>query len=417
MIEYALTKNKHKVISSKTLLSNISIVLLCLLMFWSMYPWFFWYQRGLILNSLVILFIFSRIFFSQGKVVSHQLGIILWGFLLFSEMLFSELSFSIVLRNMYSLLVLFFVVTMRDDEKIKIVKLITNLYAWIVGISLFCYILVVFGGFNLPYSLIKLPDNDYYGYFENYVFFLLPNEFRPFDRFQSIFVESGHLGMISALLLYLNNYELRKKEVFVIFLSVLFSFSLAAYVLLALGYFIREIILILKKKIYVKILKLTLGLALIVMAGMYIYDNYVDSMVSQLIISRLELDENKGIVGNNRTSTLFDFYYDNNFRKSNALIFGIGPQQVQEAKLLGSVSNSGTSSYKVFILQYGIAGIILLFIFYLSMVYYARSEWLLGLFVLYCASFWQRPYALWEMELYLFIAAMALCNNKNTKIR
>jgi hypothetical protein len=183
------------------------------------------------------------------------------------------------------------------------------------------------------------------------------------------------------------------------------SFSLAAYVLLIMGYFIYEFVN--GKKIYVKLIKLLFIITLLAGAGIYIYIKYSDSLVSQLIISRLEYDEDKGIAGNNRNSHFFDNYYKKKFYKNaSTYIFGVGEDYYME-NLAGN-----TSSYKAFIVQYGLTGIVLLFIFYLSIVCESKSKLLFGLFVLYCASFWQRPYALWEMELFLFIGAAEMFRTK-----
>jgi hypothetical protein len=219
-----------------------------------------------------------------------------------------------------------------------------------------------------------------------------------FYRFQSIFTEPGHLGMISSLLIYINRYDLKKKSVFIIFVSALLSFSLAAYVLLIIGYFIYELVSR-KKKIYIKLMNFIMSISLLIGMASYIYIQYSDSLISQLIISRLEYDEDRGFTGNNRANSYFTYYYETKFYKSSDYMFGMNPDQY-EKKLAG-----GVSSYKSFIVQHGLIGIILLFIFYSSIVYDSKSKLLFGLFILYCASFWQRPYALWEMELFLFIGA------------
>jgi hypothetical protein len=295
---------------------------------------------------------------------------------------------------------------MPDEEKKKIVTLTTAIYAWIVGISIIFYILIILCGFQFPYSIIRHPSTiaDYPD-FRNYIFLLNSDDDRVFYRFRSIFTEPGHLGMISSLLLYINKYDLKKKSGFIIFVSVLLSFSLAAYVLLIMGYFIY--VFFSRKKLYAKLIKLMFIITLLGGCGFYIYTQYSDSLISQLIIRRLEYDEDKGIVGNNRNSKFFDFYYENTFVQTPSnYILGVG-----EERFIKNLSGK-TSSYKAFIVQYGLIGISLLFIFYLSVVYDSKSKMLLGLFILYCASFWQRPYALWEMELFLFIGAAEMFRTK-----
>jgi hypothetical protein len=302
---------------------------------------------------------------------------------------------------------------MEKKELKKTINLTTILYAWIVGVSIVFYILIVFCGIDLPYSIIQYPNNiSDYPDFRNYIFLLNPDEYNIFCRFRSIFTEPGHLGMISALLLYVNKYEIKRKSVLVIFISILLSFSLAAYVLLIFGYCIFEFVNKIGKLI--KLIKLTVnfivGILLLIAISLYVYAQYSDSIVSQLIIHRLEYDEDKGIIGNNRNSSHFDYFYENNFYRSSDCIFGIGETQYMD-KLAGK-----TSSYKAYIVQYGIVGIFFLFIFYLSIIYVFKSNLLFGLLILYCASFWQRPYALWEMQLFLFMGAAELFRIKNEDI-
>jgi hypothetical protein len=231
----------------------------------------------------------------------------------------------------------------------------------------------------------------------------VPNRFSLFSRFQSIFTEPGHIGMIAALILYVNKYRLRKLSVFVIFVGLLLSLSLAAYVLLVLGYCIYQFAD--GKKIYKK---LAVVLSLIVLlggVGLYLYNEYPDSVVTKLIVNRLRYDEEKGIAGNNRTTSGFDYYYTKYFLGTSDMIWGTGPELSQEK------FPWGVNSYKSFFFTYGFIGIVSLFLFYFSMSVHSRL--LFGLFIIYCASFLQRTYALWEMELFLFVGASSLFKQQN----
>jgi hypothetical protein len=384
----------------KTVFSNASIFVLSVLMICSMNPWFVWYNGALYRLSLSLLFLCLRFcLLNSSKITFSKLIIIFFCVLLFSEQILPHFKLTSAISAIRQILTISFVLIMHNEEKRKIIRLTTTIYAWIVGISLVFYIFIVFCGFQFPYTVIKYPNIvTTYPDFRNYIFLINSNGYNIFDRFRSVFTEPGHLGMISALMLYANSYRLKKKSVFIVFISALMSFSLAAYVLLIIGYFIYEFIN--GKKIYAKLAKIILVITLLAGSGIYIYTKYSDSLISQLIISRLEYDEDKGIAGNNRNSLFFDNYYEKEFYKDASIyIFGVGDDYFMK-NLAGK-----TSSYKVFIVKYGLTGIVLLFIFYLSIVYESKSKLLFGLFVLYCASFWQRPYALWEIELFLFIGA------------
>ena len=84
-------------------------------------------------------------------------------------------------------------------------------------------------------------------------------------------------------------------------------------------------------------------------------------------------------------------------------LLGIGIQ-----KYTGLFMSTANSSYKVFIMQYGLLGIGLLILFFLSLLRMYYSNLSFGLFLLLSLSFIQRPYALWEIESFAFICAISL---------
>ena len=389
-------------------ISDLSIFILCLLMLCSMYPWFSWHYKIFITLLLCLLFFILRLTVtSEKKIELSKVIAIFSGFILFAYLGFRDLNNASSLFNYMRLFAMtLFVITMTDNEKSKLITVVTNIYAWIVGISIVYYILIVYCDVQLPYSIIEYPgETTDYPYFKNYVFLILVETSYSLVRLQSIFMEPGHLGMISAILLYINKYDLSKATVLIILIGLFLSFSLAAYALLVLGYILYE--LSKWKKVIRRVFLLISGLAVLVFISAYVYTKYDESTLSRLILSRFEYDEEKGIVGNNRSSEHFDDYYERIFLKdANHWITGLGASYFK-TKLAGR-----TSSYKVFFVEYGAIGAMLLLQFYLSIFYISRSRFILGLFLLYCASFWQRPYALWDMQLFLFICAASVFQNK-----
>lgn len=51
------------------------------------------------------------------------------------------------------------------------------------------------------------------------------------------------------------------------------------------------------------------------MISVIFYVNNPDSVYSKLVVARLDYDEERGISGNNRTNSQFDYYYDKAFCK------------------------------------------------------------------------------------------------------
>lgn len=139
-----------------------------------------------------------------------------------------------------------------------------------------------------------------------------------------------------------------------------------------------------------------------------------EAVFSKRIVERFEYNEEKGISGNNRTTASFDSYYAHFFQTGDCLL-GVGKEEFLQATW--GPRSGGNSSYKTFIVQYGLIGIFLVFLFFSVYAYLHKSRSLLGLLLLYIASFWQRPYALWEVELFLFIgAAIFLDKRVNEKM-
>ena len=393
---------------NKENISKCSIYILFLLMLCSMEPWFFWHYKAYAMLLLSFLFLILRIVnLTESKIGFSKFIAVFIGFILFVYLGFHDLSNLIYSFNYIRLFIIaLFVIMMTNDEMLKLTTVTTNIYAWIVGISIGFHILVVFCNAELPYFTIQYPSTlSEYPDFKNYIFLILIDTPSVFYRLSSIFTEPGHLGMISAILLYINKYDLKKKSVLIIFIGLILSFSLAAYVLLILGYIIYEFSK--GKRLVKKISKLLLGLTVLIPISVYIYKEYDESAVARLIIARMEYDDKRGIVGNNRNSEHFDYYYEKKFlNDANYWITGVGINYFQ-TKLAGK-----TSSYKVFFVMHGLIGLILLLLFYLSIFYTSRSWFICGLLLLYCASFWQRPYALWEMQLFLFISAASVFQNK-----
>ena len=385
---------------SKTRISRISLYLVSFIMLCSMKPWFVW-NSPIILYILVVLFILTRLIFVRSINKKYCFLLILCFIVYtvvdvphindvkrFVEYIFRHLS-------CVSLVILFL-----SEERASLIKIFINLYAGVLLLSLIIYFIVILG---VPVYSYEVPISDpYYSWgFRNCLFLILPMPSLPYYRFQSIFLEPGHVGMISSLILYTIRYNIKSWQGIIILLSSLLSMSLASYMLLFLGMIIYKLSL----GNFFKTITLFL---MIIMTCTLIYSFLPNSYFSQAILLRLEYDKDKGFIGNNRTTEGFEYYYDNKFYKTESVLWGIGSD-------LGDISDKGgNSSYKVFIVQHGILGLVLLALFFVTIALYSKSPFIKGLLLLYAASFWQRPYALWEVELFLFISIALLVKQNET---
>lgn len=390
---------------SLVVLSNISITLLVLIMLCSMKPWFVW-NSGISIYIALSIFVMFRMFLSIYKLtftcaIAVGLCILLYTVLDIPHIVAFKNLLEYVLRHVLfvSLLIL-----MTLHEKQKTIKWLINAYVTILAISIVLYVLYLLG-LNIP-SYPVLIDDPYYSWgFVNYLFLIVPNSLMDF-RFQSIFLEPGHVGMISSLLLYCMKYTLKDVRGVILLLSVILSFSLAAYLLLFIGLIIYKSTIM--TNLWSYFLKIFLALVSAIVFSTFFYKKFPDTIFSELIIGRLEYDAEKGFSGNNRTTYEFDKYYKK-FYTTNVCLLGEG------YKLAEKIPGGGYSSYKVFIVSHGLFGIIFLFIFFCFFAYKAHSRFVWGLLLLYMISFWQRPYALWEIELVPFIFISQICQERRCK--
>lgn len=383
-------------IFSKRNVSNVSINILFLIMFCSIRPWFVW-NKSWFLYILATIFILCRLsitnFFLMDKKNVSLLFVAFFLYFIY-DLLHAESLTILPVFFIRHIVLIFFVLLLSIEESKKLLDITIKFYSIILLLSILYYILFQLG-FNLPFSYIEYFDNSTYPVFKNYYLFVLRDEISLFVRFQSIYLEPGHLGMISSFLLYLNKFCFRDWKNIVLVISIIMSFSLAAYILLLLG---LCIFYVLKSKNKFKTLFFMLFLLMFLSFFSVVYSyNNSDSMMSKLIIERMMYDEQKGIAGNNRHSEEFLVYYES-FLKTNKIWLGEGRENFDFAE--------GNSSYKCFVVQYGIIGTLLLFLFYFLMVIYSKNYFCLGFFLLIMASFIQRPYALWEMQICLFIASV-----------
>ena len=207
--------------------------------------------------------------------------------------------------------------------------------------------------------------------------------------------------MISVFLVYANNFQFKTRPyLWSLLLGILFSLSLAAYILLIFAFLLH--------------IRLKLRNILVITIA-FIAINYIvthvwaggDNPVYELIYKRLEYDEDKGISGNNRTPAITDYYYDL-IVKSGDIVFGKGSVYMGKMFHHGGIQGAG---YKMFFMQFGIVGTILIFLFYAVIAHSGIDRrYAYGFLLLYMASFVQRAYPYWLAWLIPYVCAMNYIN-------
>ena len=215
-------------------------------------------------------------------------------------------------------------------------------------------------------------------------------------RFCGMFLEPGHVGSTCCLLLFINRFNFKDKSNYIYLLSIIFSLSLAAYGLLFIGLCLHYLL----KGVHVLKYILFLG---VLACAFYIFGltyNNGDNIFNEKILSRLMFVDGE-LSGNNRTSMLFDAYYED-WLKHGDLINGYGRKAYGDGTESTNILH-GCASYKRFFFINGIIGFILVSILYWSLFYKYRSNQTWGFLVLYVICNMIRDYPFRLMWLYLFI--------------
>ena len=287
----------------------------------------------------------------------------------------------------------------RIDKEIaeKSFTKICKVFAGFLIISILFFFLH-FIGVNLPNVSVERGNYSY----TNFFFFLLDdrelwNILIP--RFNSVFLEPGHMGTTIIMLLATQIGKWKKWYNVVLFVALLMSFSLAAYCLGVMLLFLR--LWMLRRKIVLKVLGLVSFLGIIV-GGSFVY-NDGDNMLNNLIVMRLEVsDTGDDFKGNNRVSEDFEKEFES-FLGSSDVLFG------REMDYEGW----GNSGYRVYIYDYGMAGFALFLVFYFFAFRTGRDiRAITTAFVLAMTNFWIRGYPM----LFAFVFPYFIISQMNQKI-
>ena len=291
----------------------------------------------------------------------------------------------------------------RIDKEIaeKSLTKICKVFAGFLIISILFFFLH-FIGVNLPNVSVERGNYSY----TNFFFFLLDdrelwNILIP--RFNSVFLEPGHMGTTIIMLLATQIGKWKKWYNVVLFVALLMSFSLAAYCLGVMLLFLR--LWMLRRKIVLKVLGLVSFLGVIV-SGSFVY-NDGDNMLNNLIVMRLEVsDTGDDFKGNNRVSEDFEKEFES-FLGSSDVLFG--------RKM--DYEGWGNSGDRVYIYDYGMAGFALFLVFYFFSFRTGRDiRAITTAFVLAMTNFWIRGYPMLFAFLYPYFIISQM-NPKNDSLK
>lgn len=365
----------------------------------SLHPWFMWFMGELyVIPASGLIFLGYLLSNSTGNTYFKRDGylsaIVSYFVLSYYIILTGRQNINAYITNVFSLAVFFVMLKANSDFLEKTTTWISKCMATLLVPSIFFFILYNMG-LNLPGYHTQFLDYSYMNYFFFMVFDWQTPEF-ILSRFHSVFLEPGHLGSATCLLLMTQMGKWKKWWCIVLFIASILSFSLAAYALLLVLIFLN--LWVQKKQVIMKVLFAT---SLVAMAALTatLY-NKGDNMINTLILARLEIDDSTGqIVGNNRVSKDFEHEFDS-FVLTSDVFFGRDMEKFPKG--------TGNSGYRVFIYQNGIVGLFLLVLFYFfSFRKYSDFRYIMTAVIISVLIFWIRGYPLWYSN-FLPLLATAL---------
>lgn len=382
----------------RVIFEDYKAILMALMAFASVYPYFFWgYYGGVIFGLFFFYIATSLVLFEKIYISKFQIFLFVSFFLFYLFFAISELNFYSII---WAVIIAFFS-SSNNNEIIKTFYFFRKIlvYSLFPGAALwFIHILIgnnsLFYFYNVePFNPVKI---EYQISFYSYIVSIIPNYSVPssFYRFSGIFEEPGLVGTVCALLLISDKVNLKNNENKLLLIYGLISFSLAFYGIV-LAYFLLFMVKSIKGIFSSLFLFLTL-------CFMYIFvEPFRD-----LILERITLNSRGDLSGNNRTTVYLDYLFDNWFSSDIYIILFGYPDVV----------NDGYSSIKQIPVENGLLGVfsvlsLLILLVYKNSVSGISGYILASLSFIFFISLYQRPdfYILYFILLFSF----AFLNHSN----
>lgn len=250
---------------------------------------------------------------------------------------------------------------------------------------------VLVNQYNFSNHYLYLVDNNWFA--------LRDSDVPSFFRFCSIFLEPGYLGIIMMFLLFINNFDLKQRRNQVYLLSLILTLSLAGFLLTTLAFIAH------KMQSSSKRISVLVGVFLLLMACNLFFSNYNNgnNVVNEAIISRLQLDEEKGISGNNRTSEAMDEQYKS-FLTSTDVVFGVHDRTLLEFGV----------GYKAYVIKNGLFGLgcFILFLLWIAKLGSNFKSWIL--MILYLLMFSRGEASMfWSACIMIYMSGVIISKSQN----
>lgn len=349
-----------------------------LLMFMnSMFPWWMWNNSVNQIVLFVTVFISILLCVTESKLflLSRQkIGLISILLLSFVWHIYRNEGYLGVTFSFVSWIVL---LSFRIEYKLDILRFTTKVFAYFLIASLIFYVLFLFG-INFVEPSFMTFNADQYMIWNYYTFTLSANNLSDFQRFKSVFMEPGHLTMGLVPLIMANRFDLRNKYVVMLIIAELFTFSLAGYITMFVGYLMFNFSIKKIKYIFWGLLVLYILLFILERGG---YSEMLDTFLWR----RLEFVDGD-IAGNNRVTAAFDNVYQGVMNTSDKWM---GDSSIDET------AYGGVSGYKKYIVMNGLIGLFIIFMLYTYQYFVYRKYDVMVLTIILLLLLYQNTYPFW----------------------
>lgn len=360
----------------------------------SMYPWYIWQ------GNISLVFIAFGAIISIRKLIRmnyynrlHQNFGLFFLIVMLTLLMCTHGSLAGTIPWICQALIWITLLLLKNEEKNHILKYITKWFSIVLLISLIFYILWLFNIYILPSSEIEWDEGRYPS--DNYFFFIITQLGGDaltfgFHRFQSIFMEPGHVTMGIVPLILLNRFNLKNPYVLILFIVEVCTFSLAGIITMVIGY----ILLNLNRNI---IKKLCYGL--VVVAGIIWGISHTDfGDVLDMYLWRRIANIGDSII--NRTAGSLDLFFSK-FIHTSDVIFGI-----PDFDFDFNSSGGGSAGYKVYLIQNGIIGFLLILFIYLYYLFQQPSLTVFAITIVLLLLLFQNAYPTWLCILGTYLLGM-----------
>ena len=300
----------------------------------SMNCWIGWNGRAFFINLFCALSMFVYVLCRRVRVVLSKeriLGLVILFFV------FSYFKSGNVFTTFLHFSPLIVILTLQEEDQVNCLECITK---WMAYLLVPGFVLFVISQFiSLPSLGIShignaLEENSSagYGIYSNHFFYVKAVYFSDYRfRFNGPFTEPGQLATMLSLLLFANQFDFKRKEVKLLLFFNIMTLSLAGYALTLIGFVLYRYY----AGFSMKWVLVGAGCVLFVYLFATFY-NGGDNMINNMIISRLEYDEERGFTGNNRSFGLIPYYYATMWSDRHLILYGYGKETMDWLAMFGS---------------------------------------------------------------------------------